>query len=89
MQICPIFAGSVTYTQCSKTLIGIKIVHTGMICVVQHNTKTCVICIGVAWIALPAAIVCNYHLTLIAPSFTLNESLLQLYIEYTEHVCKT
>ena len=32
----------------------------------QHNTKTCVICTGVVWLAFPAAIVINYHLALIA-----------------------
>ena len=31
----------------------------------QHNTKTCIICTGVAWLALPAVIVLNYHLALI------------------------
>ena len=40
--------------------------YAGMICVVQHNTKTCIICTCVAWLALPAAIVLNDHLALIA-----------------------
>ena len=33
-----------------------------MISVVQHDTKTCVICTGVVWLVLPAAIELNYHL---------------------------
>ena len=37
-----------------------------MICVKQHNTKTCIICTDVVWLGLPAAIALNYHLALIA-----------------------
>ena len=72
---------------CSKTLTGVLHKYPayhfdcGMICVVQHNTKTCIICTGVVWLALPAAIRVNYHLTLIAPSlecFMLNGVLVSL-----------
>ena len=38
---------------------------THMICVVQHNMKICILCTGVEWLALPAAIALNYHLALI------------------------
>ena len=70
---------------CSKTLTGVLHQYPvynfdcGMICVVQHNTKTCIICNGIVWLDLPAAIGLNYHLALIAASlecFTLNGSLL-------------
>ena len=37
-----------------------------MIFVVQHNTKTRIIYTGVVWLGLPAAIVLNYYLALIA-----------------------
>ena len=37
-----------------------------MICVVHHHMKTLIIYNGVVWPALPAAIVLNYHLALIA-----------------------
>ena len=36
----------------------------------QH--KTCVICTGVVWLVLPAAIVLSYHLTLIATGHALH-----------------
>ena len=47
-----------------------------MICVVQHNMKTLMICTGAIWLALPAAIELNYHLALIATLHTQNGSLL-------------
>ena len=37
----------------------------GMIFLVQHKMKTLIICTGVVWLALPAAIVLNYHLAFI------------------------
>ena len=37
--------------------------HT--ICVVQDKMKTCLICTGLVWLGLPAAIALNYHLALI------------------------
>ena len=37
-----------------------------MICLVQHNMKTLVICTGVIWLGLPAAIELSYLLALIA-----------------------
>ena len=37
-----------------------------MICLAQHNMKTLVICTGVVWLGLPAAIVLNYRLALTA-----------------------
>ena len=40
----------------------------GMICVVQHNTITCIIHTGTVWLVLPAAIALYYHLALIANS---------------------
>ena len=43
--------------------------YTCMICVVQHNMKTCISCTGVVWLGLPAAIVLNYHLALIPAWF--------------------
>ena len=39
--------------------------YTHMICVLQHNTKTCLICTGVVCLVLTAAIALTYHLALI------------------------
>ena len=35
-------------------------------CVEGHNTKTCIICTGIAWLISPDAIGLDYHLALIA-----------------------
>ena len=43
-----------------------------MLYALQHNSKTCIICTGVVWLAIPAAIVLNYHLALIAWCASLN-----------------
>ena len=59
-----------------------------MICVVQHNTKTCLICTGVVWLALPTAIGHNYHLVLI-DAWNASRYMEAYYIEYTGHVHKT
>ena len=37
-----------------------------MICLIQHNMKTLIICIGAVWLVLPATIALNYHLSLFA-----------------------
>ena len=44
-----------THYVTSKTLTGIKIPHTHNLSK-QHNTKTRIICTGVAWLGSPAAI---------------------------------
>ena len=54
----------------------------------QH--KTCIICTGVVWLALPGAIVLNYHLALIAAW-----SIQDMYKKHTvgprlsQHLCAT
>ena len=61
-----------------------------MICVVQHHTKTCIICTGVVWLALSAAIVLNYHLALIGLGMLmLNKTLLAtwtIHDMYMKHI---
>ena len=62
-----------------------------IICAVQHNTKTCVICTGVVSLALPAAIELYYHLALIAAwnAWNASSEMEAYYIDYTRLVHKT
>ena len=59
-----------------------------MICVVQHNMKTLMICTGAIWLALSAAIELNYRLALIATSHAQNGSLMD-YIHEQGHSHQT
>ena len=63
-----------------------------MVCVKQHNVKTCIICPGVVWIGLPAAIMLkNYHLALTATWPTLAKwnvttwNIHDMYTNYRKH----